>query len=49
MVKGGKEKLEIQKSGTRERGVEWADCDFTEKATNVRGTEVKLNECDESS
>jgi len=27
------------KEGTRERVDEWADCDFTEKATNVRGTE----------
>lgn len=37
-MKGGKKKEMgwIYKRADRERAVEWADCDYAEKATNVR-------------
>jgi hypothetical protein len=41
-VKGGKKKRwgGFTKERTRERAVEWADCDYAEKATNVRRRRV---------
>jgi hypothetical protein len=41
-------KKRVDTRGGRENVLEWADCDFTEKATNVRLTERGKKLSDES-